>query len=187
MTKTAFKGNPVSLAGEFIKTEHRLPHLHWLKTIWAIFHWMMPEESLSCWISSRVWHRSVCHFRTEIQPDGFSNAWHTCSGHIKKTFLRTGTVLHHRRDQQRNGSVRLPPQFPFWWRIWRTDDWRPLVRSAGPCHRHYQSGRKSHLYGTGTRNNTRAPTTRLHWQHSRDKQKPQQDSLPTEKLDRPTL
>lgn len=33
MTKTAFKGNPVSLAGEFIKTGAQLPHLHWLKTI----------------------------------------------------------------------------------------------------------------------------------------------------------
>ena len=129
MTKTAFKGNPVSLAGEFIKTGAQAPAFTLVKNDLSNF-------SLDDARGKFVLLNIFPSLDTGV-----------CATSVRK--------FNQMASQMPDTLVlAISKDLPFAQGRFCTTEGISNVTALSD--RHYQSGRKSHLYGTGTRNNTRA-------------------------------
>ena len=146
MAKTAFKGTPVTLAGEFVKVGTPAPEFTLVKGDLSNY---TLKDGKGKYLVLNIFPSM------EIQSIGSQPPECDGTGHLKRFAFRTGTLLYHRRHRQRRSLVRLPIYFRFRTEIRRTDDRRTFGRTSGPLGSGHQPGRQSGIYGISTRNHSR--------------------------------
>ena len=145
MAKTAFKGTPVTLAGEFVKVGTPAPEFTLVKGDLSNY---TLKDGKGKYLVLNIFpsmDTGVC--ATSVRK--FNQLA------VKRFAFRTGTLLYHRRHRQRRSLVRLPIYFRFRTKIRRTDDRRTFGRTSGPLGSGHQPGRQSGIYGISTRNHSR--------------------------------
>ena len=154
MAKTAFKGTPVTLAGEFVKAGTSAPEFYIGKRRFEqLYIKKTGRANIWFWTFSPVWIPACA-----LLPYASSTSWLQTSPirwcwQSLRPAIRPGTLLHYWRHHQRYSFVWLSLYFRFRWKVWCIDDWWSFGRIIGTLGCSDWPGRKSGLYRTCSRNN----------------------------------
>ena len=148
MAKTAFKGTPVTLAGEFVKVGTPAPEFTLVKGDLSNY---TLKDGKGKYLVLNIFpsmDTGVC--ATSVRK--FNQL---AANRPNVTVLAISKDLPFAQGRFCTTEVRLPIYFRFRTEIRRTDDRRTFGRTSGPLGSGHQPGRQSGIYGISTRNHSR--------------------------------